>query len=223
MKGKISKFLLVGCVVALALSSVFCVSAAENTIVSAKFDSAGEFVAMGDIDKDGNLASPDLTMLRKKLLEKDAVQSKYYDASGDKIINIIDLVRLKKYIGANNAPVKIENKALVIDGNAYYTGEFVSLLKADTEYQISYNFTSQEGIAITLKGVSNEDLSFNSKLGADMKSYSHVFKTGKTLSADSGLELIISGKGTIDNIVITEITDAWVDSDRSEQGANDIF
>ncbi len=223
MKGKISKLLLVGVAFVLVLSNVLCVSAAENTIVSAKFDTAGEFVAMGDIDNDGSLASPDLTLLRKRLLKSEVKESKYYDANGDTFINIIDLVRLKKYIGANNAPTKIQSKALVIDGTAYYTGEFVSLLKANTEYQISYNFTSDKGIALTLKGVAEADVNFNSKAGTNQKYYSHVFKTGENLTADSGLELIISGKGTIDNIVISEITDSWTDSDRLEQGSNDIF
>lgn len=218
MKGKVKRLLAIGFAFTLLATGALSLSAATPT-VSENFTEGISFVALGDLDTDGDLASADLVMLRQILLDKEGVASKYADSNADGSVNIIDLVRLKKDITALKKPVVIENGVLKLNGTAYFTEELVSLLKADTEYQISYDVNSEEGIAITVKGATEEV--YNS--GKGVKSFSHVLKTGNVLTANSGLELSLSGVGTIDNIVISEITDTWTDGDTSEQGGNDIF
>lgn len=220
MKGKLLKLLAIGFATLLLAGNVL-VSSAESTAISLNFSSKGNFVSMGDLDCDEALASPDLVIMKQILLGIKGVSSKYANANGDNAVNIIDLVRLKKDIGALKTPVKTENGVLKLDGTAYYKGELVSLLKVNTEYQLSYSYTSDSDIKTTIKGVSATDKCFSSGSGSGVKY--HTFKTGTELSADTGLELVLSGKGTVDNLVIKEITGSWIDSDNAEQGANDIF
>lgn len=221
MKGKVKRLLAIGFAFTLLATSSLSSAAAENTVVSENFTDSVSFVAMGDLNCDGSLASSDLVMLRKILLGKSNEGIRYADPTTDNDVTLKDLVRLKKDIAALKKPASIENGVLKLDGTAYYTGELVSLLKANTEYQISYNVESEKGITITVSGAKNGDAVYNSGTGS--KYFSHILKTGDSLTANSGLELSVSGVGEIDNIIINEITDNWSDGDTAEQGGNDIF
>lgn len=217
MKGKVKRLLATGFAFTLLATGALSASAAPT--VSEDFTDGISFVALGDLDTDGKLASSDLAMLRNILLKKDGVASKYADSNADGSVTLKDLVRLKKDTAALKKPVVIEDGVLKLNGTAYFTEEVVSKLKADTEYQISYDVISENGISLAVNGATKKV--YNS--GKGTKSFSHILKTGDSLTANSGLELSLTGIGTIDNIVISEITDTWTDGDSSEQGANDIF
>ena len=217
MKGKVKNCLAAGFAFTILATGIFNTSAA--TPVSEDFTKGVSFVAAGDLNADGSLNTSDLVMLRKVLLGQKGVESKYADSNSDNRVNIIDLVHLKKDIAALKRPVIIEDGVLKLNGTAYFTGEVVSLLKPDTEYQISYDVITETGIKLSVKGAAEK--SYDSGTGS--KSFSHILKTGKSLTVNSGLELCLSGEGTIDNIVISEITDTWSDGDTKEQGGNDIF
>lgn len=217
MKGKVKRLLATGFAFTLLATGALSASAAPT--VSEDFTDGISFVALGDLDTDGKLASSDLTMLRQILLNKDGVASKYADSNADGSVTLKDLVRLKKDTAALKKPAVIEDGVLKLNGTAYFADELVSLLKTDTEYQISYDVVSENGITLSVKGATEKV--YNS--GKGTKSFSHILKTGDSLTVNSGLELSLSGVGTIDNIVISEITDTWTDGDSSEQGANDIF
>lgn len=221
MKGKVKRLLAIGFAFTLLATGSLSSAAAENTVLSEKFTDPVSFVAMGDLNCDGSLASSDLVMLRKILLGTSNEGSRYADSTTDNKVNLKDLVRLKKDIAALKKPAFIENGVLNLNGTAYYNGELVSLLKANTEYQISYNVESEKGITITVSGAKNGDAVYNSGTGS--KYFSHILKTGDSLTVNSGLELSVSGVGKIDNIIINEITDNWSDGDTAEQGGNDIF
>lgn len=217
MKGKVKRLLATGFAFSLLATGALSASAAPT--ISEDFSDGIPFVALGDLDADGKLASSDLTMLRQILLSIDGVASKYADSNADGSVNVKDIVRLKKDIAALKNPAVIEDGVLKLNGKAYFANELVSLLKTDTEYQITYDVISEEGITIAVNGATEKV--YTSGKGA--KSFSHILKTGDSLTANSGLELSLSGVGTIDNIVISEITDTWTDGDSSEQGGNDIF
>ena len=221
MKGKVKRLLAISFALVLLASSSLSSAAAGNTVISENFNNSVSFLAMGDLDSDGSLASSDLVMLKKILLGIANAGIKYADATADNQVNVIDLVHLKKDIAAHKRPAAIENGELNLNGTAYYNGELVSRLKANTQYQISYNVESQQGITVTVKGAKSGNAVYNS--GTGNKYFSHILKTGNNLTVNSGLELSVSGVGKIDNIVINEITGSWSDGDAAEQGSNDIF
>lgn len=223
MRKNSKKLFALGFAIILLLCSAFSASAANDALITADLSKVGTFVAMGDLNCDNLLNSADLVLLRKALLQEKEQDYKYADAKEDGSVNILDLVRLKKNIIAEKTPVSIKDGVLTLNGNAYYTGEFVSLLNENTEYQISYYATSDDGITVSINGATNNAVTYNSGKNAAKKYCSHVFKTSSVLTANSGLELKLSGEGTIYNIVINEITNGWTDSDNSEQGSNDIF
>lgn len=222
MKGKIKILLATSFAFTLLVSSALSTSAAKNDVIKADFESASSFTALGDLDNDTNLASSDLVLLRKILIKDATEGKKAANVNLDQKVDLKDLVRLKKDIAAAKKPAYVKDGALILDGAAVYNGELVSLLKPNTEYQVSYTFTSDTGVNVTFKGADVSDATFNSKSGKS-KYFSHILKTGEELTENNGYELILSGKGTIDNIVVTEIVDTWSDGDTAEQGGNDIF
>lgn len=218
---KFKRLLATAFVVTLMLVSAFSASAAESNVIKLDFNNTASFASMGDLDIDGTLNSSDLIQLRKILLEVSTKNIKYADCNNDSKVNILDLIRLKKNLINQVVPMTLENGKLILNGTVYYTGELVSLLKANTEYQISYDVISDNGITVTVNGAKAKDAVYNS--GKGTKSFSHILKTGSSLTENNGLELSFSGKGTITNVIINEIVDIWSDGDSSEQGGNDIF
>lgn len=221
MKGKVKRLLAASFAITLLASGTLNSAAAENEVISVDFGNSRSFAALGDLDVDGKLASSDLTLLRKILLKTSDEGEKYANVNGDEKINIRDLVRLKKDIADDKKPAAVVDGALELNGTAYYTDELVSLMKPNTEYQITYKVASENGIEISVKGAKADTVVYNS--GKGTKTFSHILKTGETLTPDSGLELALSGVGTIDEITVNEITDSWFDGDTAEQGSNDIF
>lgn len=208
--------------VLLLVGNSLAISAQSSSVISENFDKQISFVAMGDIDCNGDTDSEDLTLLKKFLLGSGSGLLKYGDVKKDGFVNLIDLVRLKKNIAAVYVPTKIENNSLILNGTAYYTGEFLSLLKPNTQYNIVCSVLSADGIEIAINGIKSQPVVIDiSSSGSKSKVCNRVFTTGETIEVNSGLELSFTGSGTVYSIAINEISDSWIDGD--EQGKNDIF
>ena len=223
MKSTVKRFLVFGFLIVFSICCILNVSAANSVVTSADFSDNRTFVALGDLNHNNIYDITDFIILKRIILGTSAQIDKYSDVNEDGLIDITDLVHLKRYATSTNIPVEISNNALTLNGKAYFTGDFVSLLRANTEYQISYNVTSKNGISITVSGATTNNIIYNSGKAVNGKYFSHILKTGDSLSANKGFELSIAGNGTIKNFVIVEILDGWNDGDSLEQGKNDIF
>ncbi len=222
MKGKVKIFLVATLAITILASITLNSAAAEVNVLNADFENGIAFTAMGDLDVDGKIASSDMVILRKMIFSDNFdAGKKYADVNEDSNVDIIDIVRLKKNLLADKKPVSVVDGVLMLNGKAYYTQELLSLMKPNTEYQITYKVESEDGITISIDGAKNATAVYNS--GKGTKRFSHILKTGNSLTENEGLEMVVSGIGKIDDIKINEITTGWFDGDTAEQGSNDIF
>ena len=199
-------------------------SAATDTILSVDFSKATDESLfryrniIGDLDDDGNLSATDLTIHTKVLLDIIA-ETPGSDVNGDGKVNIVDLVRLKK-LTINGVPALVEDGAMVFNGTVSYKGEIVPLMTANTYYKVSFSYKTDSSFTVKLNGVSADSIIKNYSAESDMTEASFTV-CADALSANTGLELLFEGKGTIDNLSITPTTDKWVSG--SDQGGADIF
>lgn len=172
----------------------------------------------GDLDDDGAINATDLTVHKKVLLEISE-ETDLCDVNGDGNIDILDLVRLKK-LTVNGVPALVENNALEFDGTVSYKGAIVSQMTANTYYKISYSYKTDDTLTVRLNGVSANGIIKEHSAKSDMTDVEFVV-LADSLNANTGLELIFEGSGTIDDLSIAPTTDKWVSG--TDQGGVDIF
>lgn len=225
------KFLKALCVIFVLLSVLTSVmfggvvtDAAADSILSVDFSSADDEALfkycniVGDLDNDGQTAATDLTLLSKTLLGM-LTETKSHDVNKDGVVDIRDLIRLKKLV-VKGVPSLVQDNAMVFDGTVSYTGEIVSLMTADTYYKVSFTYKTDSSFTVTLNGVAQNSVVKNYSLKSDMTEAGFIVYAD-ALTVNSGSELIFEGKGTIDNISIAPTTDKWTDG--NDQGGADIF
>jgi Ca2+-binding EF-hand superfamily protein len=60
---------------------------------------------IGDVDKDGQIAATDIADMMNQILENGeltAAEEYIYDTNADGMVNLVDLVRLKKYLAGKS-------------------------------------------------------------------------------------------------------------------------
>ena len=189
-------------IISLSLATAFCiictlsVSATQyvEKVVNEDFSLKSEclFLAPGD----------DLVSLRKMFLNDNSAKSIYSDVNGDEMVDIRDLVRLKKNI-ANNFEF-IDNGVMLLNGNSAYKGDFISVMGTGAEYELEYTYKSNSPIKVKINGL-GEEITYESDASADYITVTQTFKTPLKITKSNDIELQIIGVGSIKNFKVTRI------------------
>ena len=119
---------------------------------------------------------------------------------GKEFTYTINVIRLAKYDNLLKGSNFVNG--ITLSGNTVYaTGEFLNLLKADTNYEISYLYTGN--VIPAIKGFDLENINVSQK---DEKVYARaIFTTPVDLSVISDTRVSFAGQGTVTDIVVKEV------------------
>ncbi len=216
MKRKVSCFIAMLLVVSFVLAGFLCVSALKykENVVADDFSDASKsfFVCPGDIDNNGKLDSEDLSSLVSTLLSasgtaySDVVSqfegAKYSDVNGDESVNIIDLVKLKKNISAEN--FFRSDGTLAFDGKCVYCKSLVNDMGTGATYRITYRYKASTPLTVKINAI-GEEKSYSNAISSDWQTAEYTVKTKLSKGSAKDFDLRIDGKGVLDSFNITRL------------------
>lgn len=203
--------------------SVLAASYVESVIAedfSGDFDY--KFLAPGDMNADGEAGADDLVILRQLLLsnikdnsytavyELNVETAKYADVNGDGLVDIRDIVRLKKNSVANS--LFVADGVMSLNGNSAFTGAFNSVLVTGAVYEVSLTYKSDYPITVKMADL-DEEIVFDAV--SKVTTVTKTFETPETITDTEGIEFQVIGVGSVESILVTrvnidnDIVDNW--------------
>lgn len=172
-----------------------------------------KFLAPGDMDAGGKVNAEDLAQLRQLLLSDIKNSSyadvyatlgktaKYSDVNGDELVDIRDLIRLKKNIANSNE--FIANGVMSLNGNSAFKGAFTGSLCENAEYEIKLIYRSDAQVTVKLADL-NEKIFFEaaSEPSTEVRK---TFTTPESITDADNIDFQIIGIADIEYISVTRI------------------
>ncbi len=216
MKKYIPRFLVLSLVTVLFLAGSFSVSAVKykSNIVKDDFSSSSDslFVCPGDVDYNGELNAGDLTSIISTILTSEGTSyssivankpaAKYSDVNGDGYINIIDLIRIKKNIADNN--FFKSGGTMSFYGKCVYSKSLTNDLATGASYKISYKYKAEAPLTVKLNLI-GEEKTYNNSVSSEWQTVEYTVSSQLSKGSAADFDLVISGKGVLDNFSITRI------------------